>query len=186
MPNILTNDSVERADQPMGAISTSSGEHKQAPAEDLLVVGIGSNWYAIAAGAVAEICDFSQPTALPHAPAHVLGLINVRGRAVPVLDLREYLGLSAPRAASEGSAESLVSGLRRRRIAVVEAAGMRVGIVCDVVKGVLAVSRDRIRTSPPILGAKEREFVRAEVVITGGMALVLDAEKLLSAASIQR
>jgi len=186
MPNTETTQATERNEPSKGAIRASSGSDTHAMTEDLLVLGIGGHWYAIAASAVEEICDFSQPTALPHAPCHILGLINVRGRAVPVLDLREYLGLGAARARSEQSAENIVSGLARRRIAVVTAAVMRVGIVCDAVKGVLAVSRDRIRTSPPILGAKEQEFVRAEVAISGGMASVLDAEKLLNAARYRR
>ena len=59
-----------------------------------VTLGIGDELFGIDVGYVREILDFRSITALPHAPDYLLGMIDVRGITVPVIDLRVKLGLS--------------------------------------------------------------------------------------------
>jgi purine-binding chemotaxis protein CheW len=65
-------------------------------AQEALVFSLGDERYAFPTGQVAEVRPLGRLTPLPGAPAFVAGLINVRGRIVPVLDLRPLFGLPGP------------------------------------------------------------------------------------------
>ncbi|MHB8619626.1 MAG: chemotaxis protein CheW [Chloroflexota bacterium] len=75
---------------------------RPADAFEALVFALGEERYAFRSSQVSEVRRIDQLTALPSAPAFVAGLVNVRGRIVPVLDLRPLLGVAseaeAPRA----------------------------------------------------------------------------------------
>ncbi len=67
--------------------------------DQFVTLGLGEEVFAVPVELVREILDMRQPFRIPEAPAHLAGLIDVRGQAVPVIDLRLKLGLP-PRAAN--------------------------------------------------------------------------------------
>jgi len=87
----------------------------------LVVFGLADESYGVHVLAVEEIIRLQEITAIPHAPAFVEGVINLRGRVIPVLDLRKRFGLPPTEAT------------KSTRIVVVEASGMTVGLVVDSV-----------------------------------------------------
>jgi purine-binding chemotaxis protein CheW len=153
------------------------------PIDPFLTFRIGSMWFAVAAEAIDEICAVAEVTPLPLAPEHIPGVISLRGQAVPLLDLRAFLGLGDSEldpAAADGRRDLF------SRIAVAFTAQMRVGIICDQVRGVLEIPGARRRRPEVARGARLLEYVTHEVQRDDGMLLVLDLDKLLGAAKVQR
>lgn len=87
-----------------------------------VLVGIADEQYALAVQDVLEVAEFGRVTPLPGAPVAVLGVRNLRGNVLPVLDLAEVLGVEGADAPSA--------------IAVVEHDGRRAGLAIDSVSGV--------------------------------------------------
>jgi purine-binding chemotaxis protein CheW len=118
--------------------------------------------YALPLGCVVEVVRMAALAPVPDAPAHVLGLLDLRGRVVPVLDLRRRLGL-AP-------AEPGLS----TPICVVEAGGRGFGLVADAVTDVrpLAGPVDRLAD------ASEDGPVAGVAHVDGRLVPVLDPARL--------
>lgn len=107
-----------------------------------VTLGIGEEVFAVPVETVLEILDMRPVFRLPEAPPHVLGLIDLRGRSVPVLDLRVKLGLPAiPPTAST-----------RILVLEIELPGRRLvlGLVADRVIEVMALDRDEIEPAPDV------------------------------------
>lgn len=113
---------------------------------------------------VREIVRFAPLTRIPGAPAHVRGLLNVRGDVLTVLDVG--LKLRADR-----------SPMERGSIIVVETDGRRAGLIVDDVVGVQAVSRDE-RAQKPSPGGPE--IVRPMGHLDGRIVLYLDVPAFVS------
>lgn len=70
------------------------GHNSIPPCGQVVTLGVDNEVFAVAVERVREILDLAPITHLPHAPPYLLGLIDVRGRGVPVIDLRLKLGLA--------------------------------------------------------------------------------------------
>lgn len=173
---VVTGDAVEATDR--ADVDTEAG-----PVDPFLTFRVGSMWFAVVAEAIDEICAVAEVTPLPLAPEHIPGVISLRGQAVPLLDLKAFLGLGdeEPDPAPPDERRDMFS-----RIAVAFTAQMRVGIICDQVRGVLEIPRARRRRPEVARGARLLEYVTHEVQRDDGMLLVLDLDKLLNAAKVQR
>ncbi len=135
-----------------------------------VTLGLEGDIFAIPVAAVLEILDSRRITRLPEAPMHVLGLIDVRGRSVPVMDLRACLGLPD----SEPTEHT--------RILVLDVGGGRViGLMVDRVFEVTALDGGGIEP-PPDLGAPWRSEHLLGVGRQGeDFVLLLDVGRLFSA-----
>lgn len=100
--------------------------------------------FALPVGEVREILRVRNVTPVPHPPFPVIGVVNLRGRAVPLLDLRARLGLPTP----EPDGES--------RIVLVESRKRRIGLLVDGVERVAQLAQSA-------MGAAEEESEREEV-----------------------
>jgi purine-binding chemotaxis protein CheW len=112
-----------------------------------VTLGIGREVFAVPVDTVLEILDMRELFRMPDAPAHLAGLIDVRGRSVPVVDLRVKLGLPAA-SVTEGT-----------RIMVLEVpiAGRQLvlGLIADRVYEVASLDDGRLEP-PPDIGTKWR------------------------------
>ena len=123
-------------------------------------VALGGELYALSVECVLEVTDLRPVTPLPGAPNAVLGVFNLRGNVVPVVDVRALLG--SPQA-----------GARAQRIVVTERAGRRAGLAVDAVVGV-----------GPLPGPPEptdSEYLNGAVLLQGALVGFLDLESLLAA-----
>jgi purine-binding chemotaxis protein CheW len=103
---------------------------------------------------------------VPQAPAFVEGVINLRGRIIPVVDLRERFGL----AASELT--------KAARIVVAEAAGTRVGLVVDGVSEVLMVPSDAVEPTPEVAAGIEAGYLRGIAKLGDRLIILLELDGL--------
>ncbi|HYD68930.1 chemotaxis protein CheW [Azospirillum sp.] len=144
-----------------------------------VTLGVGHEVFALPVEVVQEILDPRPIAHLPQAPAHLLGMIDVRGRGVPVIDLRRKLGLAPAEAGASGDGT---------RILVLEVPvagrGLVLGLVADRVFEVTALDEDRL-APPPEIGARWNSACIAGVGRRGGaFVIVFDLERLLAADAV--
>lgn len=121
--------------------------------------------YGIASAYVREVHPLRNCTPLPCTPPFVLGIINVHGRILSVLDLKQLFDLPA-------------RGLTDlNQVVIVHNDRMEFGILADAILGVRAIPRQHVHAPPPTLTAAGATYVQG---ITGDQVVVLDAQKLLS------
>ena len=112
-------------------------------------------------------------TRVPNAPAFVEGVINLRGRIVPVIDARKRFGLPA-RAMDESS-----------RIVVVELTGKTVGFIMDAVREVIRVERGVIEPPPELAVGIDADYLSGVAKLegpegSGRLLILLDVERVLA------
>jgi len=139
-----------------------------APVRELLAFMLGREAYGIDIRAVREIRAYGGVTAIAGAPAHLKGVINLRGEIVPVVDLRLKFGAGE-------------AGFTPFTLLVVVEAGRRTaGLVVDVVSDVLAVPAGAIRPAPEVAAAFDRGSVVGLATLEAHMLVVLDVARLLA------
>jgi purine-binding chemotaxis protein CheW len=140
----------------------------------VVVFALGDEQFALPVGEVREILDHHAPFRVPHAPAWLLGLTDVRGASVPVIDLRLRLGL-APAAVTPMTRVLVVEVTLAERAAVVTL-GLTVDRVLDV-RGYAAAAIE----PPPELGVRwKAEHLRGVLRRDGGFAILLDLASIFS------
>jgi purine-binding chemotaxis protein CheW len=138
-----------------------------AAAAQYLTVNLANEEYAIDILAVREIRGWTPVTRIPQAPPYVLGVLNLRGAIVPVLDLRLRFGL----AREEYTATTVT--------VVVTVAGRLFGVIVDAVSDVLDVQADQVRPVPDMGTAVDTEYLKGLTSVEERMVLLLDVDKLL-------
>lgn len=123
---------------------------------------------ALDVGAVERVLRYTAPRALPNSAPWLRGVIGVGERLVPVLDLRERLGLPAA-APSEAS-----------RIVVLALEAGRVGFIVDAVDDVVALEASAIAPAPPVYRGLAKAFVQGIVRRDERLYILLDAEHLVT------
>ena len=114
----------------------------------LLTFSAGGEYYGFYILSVADIIEMPEFTVIPTAPPYVLGLMNHRGKAVPVMDLRLRLGLP------QGEYDE------RSCVVVIEVNTMQCGLVVDRVSDVENITADMIARSPADAGLVKGFVIR--------------------------
>jgi len=138
-----------------------------AAAVQYLTVNLADEEYAIDILAVREIRGWTPVTRIPQAPHYVLGVLNLRGAIVPVLDLRLRFGL----AREEYTATTVT--------VIVTVAGRLFGVIVDAVSDVLDVLPGQVRPVPDMGTAVDTEYLKGLTSVEERMVLLLDVDKLL-------
>lgn len=134
---------------------------------ELVSIAVGGQLYAIDIMSVREIRGWTASTPLPHAPPHVLGMINLRGAILPVVDLSARLGLG--RSAPTGSSVVVVAQINDRQV------GLVVEAVCDI----LTVEEGMLQDPPDTGSAEVRDFVQGVMSTDEGIVSVLVLDQVL-------
>jgi purine-binding chemotaxis protein CheW len=125
--------------------------------------------FALPIRSVQEILRVPAISAVPNAPGHMRGVINLRGRIVWVMDLRARLGMT--QAEHTG----------RTRVMIVESQKRIVGLIVDRASEVLRIADDRIQPAPELLFSADRGCVSGIAKLDGQLVIVLEPESLLAA-----
>ncbi|TBW37611.1 chemotaxis protein CheW [Siculibacillus lacustris] len=135
-------------------------------------LGIGAEVFAVPVDTVLEILDMQPVFRVPETPTHVLGLIDLRGRSVPVLDLRTKLGLPA------------IPATETTRILVLEVAvaGRRLvlGLVADRVIEVMALDAADIEPPPDVGVGWRSAYIAGVGHRDGKFVVIFDLAQLFS------
>ncbi|MCW2276693.1 chemotaxis protein CheW [Heliophilum fasciatum] len=134
----------------------------------LVVFGLGSEEYGVPITQVQEINRLTAPTKIPQAPSFVEGIINLRGKIIPVIDLKKRFQL--PWADYSDST----------RIIVINIAEHTVGIIVDAVTEVLRLPLQSVEHPPSMIGGISAEYLYGVGKIGERLLLLLEIDKILS------
>lgn len=137
--------------------------------ENLLLFMIGDQSFCLPAAHVREIHAWAQPTPLPGSDAAVLGVINLRGTVLPVIDPAIRLGLAAPAAPAA-----------RPVFIIAEFAGRQAGLRADRVCDILTIPSAAIGPPPALIGSLAPGSVAAIAPHEGQLLRILAPEHLLA------
>jgi purine-binding chemotaxis protein CheW len=116
---------------------------------------------------VREIRGWTPATALPHAPAYVRGVINLRGSVLPIVDLAERLGFPQADASA------------RQVIMVVQVGAQIIGLLVDAVSDILTLTTETIQPTPDVASDFVKSFVRGILAIDGRMIGVIELDGVM-------
>jgi purine-binding chemotaxis protein CheW len=134
----------------------------------LVTFRLGEEEYSLDILKVQEIIRHMELTRVPRTPEFVDGVINLRGKVIPVLDLRKRFGL----AGSERTAET--------RIIVVDVDHITVGLKVDAVSEVLRLPSDRVDPPPSIVAGAESDYIKGVGKLDGRLIILLDVSRILT------
>ena len=140
-------------------------------AAQVLTFVLGNESFGVHILRVQEIRGWSPVTKIPHSPAHVLGVLNLRGSIVPVFDLRRRFEL----ALVEYNALTVIIV-----VSVHSAEGRReVGLVVDGVSDVVDVEAANLRPTPDLGAPRATEYVSGLLQVGDRMVVLLDIDRLI-------
>ncbi|TCU28128.1 purine-binding chemotaxis protein CheW [Rhizobium azibense] len=133
---------------------------------ELIAFRIGDQEFCVNIMSVREIRGWTPATAMPHSPADMKGIINLRGAVLPIIDLSARLGMKP----SEPSVRHVIIVAQVRRKVV--------GLLVDAVSDILTVTDDNIQPTPEITSDTERQFARGILAIEKRMICLVELEAL--------
>lgn len=142
-------------------------EEEDTQKDKYLTFTLGEEVYGIDIKVVIEIIGIQKITAVPEVPEYVKGIINLRGKIIPVVDMRlrfrrEFLEYSD-----------------RTCVVVIEVNGVLIGLIVDGVSEVLDITEKNV-VPPPELKASQNKYIRGIGKTEEGVVLLLDWMKLFS------
>ena len=162
----------ERADHAQGESPPAAREEQAYEADTFQLVTylLAGDEFGFRIDRVQEIIRYSamRITAIPNSPPFVEGVINLRGRLVPVVDLRKRFGFAAQAVDSTG------------RIMIVTVGSRTIGLIVDAVVEVVRVSSLEVEKLPDLATGVGTEFVQGVCRVSRGMIVVLDLDAMFS------
>ena len=128
---------------------------------------IGGEEFGVNILQVQEINRMLEVTRVPNAPEYVDGVINLRGKVIPIIDLRRRFGMERK------------EHDKNTRIVVVELSGKVVGFVVDAVSEVLRIPKSVTEPPPSIVAGIEADYITAVGKLEDRLLILLDLEKVL-------
>ena len=151
-------------EQTAGATLATADTHQ------FLTFALGQEEYGVEILKIQEIKGFSAITPLPNTPAHVKGVLNLRGTIVPIVDLRRKFGLP-----EESYTKFTV-------IVVVQVRGQILGFIVDAVSDVLTVTGADIQPTPDLHGQVDTACLTGLARAGEKLVILLDIDKVLTIA----
>jgi purine-binding chemotaxis protein CheW len=152
--------------------SRSNDTANGATTRQALTFALGQEVYGVDILRVKEIRGWAPVTRIPQSPAAVLGVLNLRGAIVPIVDLRVRFAMPS----AEFNAVTVVIVLSLRT-----ADGEReCGIVVDSVRDVVDIAAGSVRPAPTMQGCQANEFIEGITTLGEQMLVLLDADRLVS------
>jgi purine-binding chemotaxis protein CheW len=131
----------------------------------VLAFRLAQERYAVEIAAVREVCPLRSLTPLPGVPPFVMGIVNVRGRVVSVLDLKRFFGLP----------EAGLSDMNK--IVLLQDEHMEFGLLVDAVSGVLTLDSEALNLATLPLNDARLPYLQG---VTAEHLILLDARQLLN------
>ena len=171
--------STETAPCPPTAQSVAGSETQDSGKGDseflqLVTFMVASEEFAIPILSVQEINRMMQITRVPQSPGFIEGVINLRGKIIPVMDLRKRFNV-------EPAADTSAS-----RIVVVEVATRVIGFTVDRVNEVLRINSNIVEAPPSMVSGVDSEYVQGVGKLDDRLLILLNLDRLFSDEDLQR
>lgn len=142
-----------------------------------LTFALANEEYGIGVMKVKEIIGLMPVTPIPRTPDFVLGVINLRGKVIPVIDLRLRFGMES------------VESTDRTCVIVVEISGpsgpVMVGIVVDSVSDVLNIKEEDIQAELAFGASLDTEYIFGMAKMENGVKILVDIDKVLNSGELK-
>jgi purine-binding chemotaxis protein CheW len=135
----------------------------------IVIFALDSEFFGADIASVESIIKIQPITQLPHAPTFVEGVTNLRGKVLPVIDLRKRFGLPAQETDKNG------------RIIVVNVNETEVGMIVDEVSEVLTIPEGAVESAPSIATTVNSSFINGIAKLDERLVILLDLTQVLSA-----
>ena len=159
---------AEKMDQTVKAMADQDGKY--------LTFTLANEEYGIGILKIKEIIGMMPITSVPQTPEFVKGVINLRGKVIPVVDLRLRFGMEA------------IDYTERTCIIVVEITGqsgtVMIGIVVDSVSEVLNIKGEEIEDTPAFGTKLDTDYIFGMAKMEGGVKILLDIDRVLSSEEV--
>jgi len=155
----------------MGETTKDIKGASQGKSEELIQLvsfAIGEEEFGVDILKVQEINRMLAVTRVPNSPEYVDGVINLRGKVIPIIDLRRRFRMERR------------EHDKNTRIVVVELSGKVVGFVVDAVSEVLRIPKSVTEPPPPMVAGVDAEYITAVGKLDDRLLILLDLEKVLS------
>jgi purine-binding chemotaxis protein CheW len=136
--------------------------------EQLVIFELGAEHFGIEISSVEGINKMLEITKIPQAPEYMIGITNLRGSVLPVIDLQKRFGMKAQEETNE------------TRIVVVNLEGVKIGMVVSAVSEVLTIEESVIEPPPPMVSNVNSEFITGVAKIDKRLVILLDLSKVLT------
>jgi purine-binding chemotaxis protein CheW len=160
-----TGDGARRLRERALALARPAKDSADADSLELLAFRLASERYAIETRHVVEVHPLRDLTPLPGTPDFVRGIVNLRGRILPVFDLKKFFGLP----------EEGVTDLHR--IIVVRGRDLELGLLADMVVNVVRLPRAALQAHLPTLSGIGADYIMG---VSGERVIVLDLDRVLA------
>ena len=137
--------------------------------KDMQVVGfrIGRETFGLPIAMVREIVRVPEITSVPNAPDYIEGVINLRGRIIPIVDLRKRFG------------QKTFEQNKKNRIIVVELGSRSFGLIVNSASAVMRIAPSDIEAPHNVFQEGELDYVTGVGKLPGRLVILLDVERLL-------
>lgn len=143
-----------------------------ATAGKYLTFALGEEEYGLPVLKVREIIKMMDVTSVPQVPAHIRGVINLRGKVIPIVDLRLKFGLPGQAATDQTCIIVVQVDLEARRVML--------GAIVDRVSEVLNIASEEIE-GPPDFGERlDTQFMQGMAKVKGRVKILLDLDAILA------
>jgi purine-binding chemotaxis protein CheW len=143
-----------------------------------LTVGLAGESYAISVHTVREIIRIQNITPVPQMPPSVRGVINLRGRVIPILDLRTHFGLEAATTAQTCIIVVQLTGPGGRALPM--------GLIVDAVHDVALITAAEIEPAPEFGAAVQADYLFGLAKHKGQVRLLLNLDRVVDPAAVNR
>ena len=137
----------------------------------LVAFTLGEEEYGIPITRVQEIIRHTPPRPIPGSSMHVEGVINLRGRIIPVVDLKRRFGIH-----SDITSDT--------KIVIVELGDTTVGVIVDEVREVITISTEITEAAPAGVASASAEYIESVAKLEGRLLVILDLAQLFGEASV--
>jgi chemotaxis signal transduction protein/hemoglobin-like flavoprotein len=149
-------------------VEQASGPHRQ-----LVVFDLDDEYYGLEISAVREIIRLQEITRIPNTPDFVEGVINLRGKVIPVVDLRTRFGMENVERDDDS------------RVVVVDVNGSEIGMIVDAVTEVSRIPESSIEPPTSVISTDDSEYLAGIAKAGEQMVLLLDIAGLISAEHLE-
>lgn len=145
----------------------------------LVTFHLGEELYGVNIMDVKEIVKLQSIRAIPNAPYYMVGILNLRGEIIPIIDLHRRFHIGTENGDVE--LDELESGF-----IILNISGTKIGIIIDKISRVVSVNTSDIQDPPQMMGGIGSEYINGVVRNEDGYLILLNTQKLFEAKELQK
>ena len=138
-----------------------------------LIFSLDQNLYGVSIGNVSEIIEYQRPTKIPNLPPYIHGLLNLRGKVLPIIDFNLYLGQTVTTVISKKTSAVIINYVFKNQV-------INLGILVDDVLDVVEIPPESLEHVPDLNVKIKSEFIKNMFVLNDKIVILFDVTQVFS------